>query len=465
MVGMVGGWLRSVALDGRELFRRVPPIAILLLGAAYVLVYSFPGYMNFDSAEQLSQARQNVYDDWHPPLMARYWRFTDRIWSGPLPLLVLQTGLFLWGLYGLLKRRFQPRTAAVMTVAILWFPPIIAPFAPVWKDSQMVGFLLAGTMLMFGESRAARIVGGVLLFFAAGVRDNACTALPPLLLVAVASWGFTRKIVVCLVAFAVWCVIAMSARQANVKLAHGQAAAWVKANVIHDIAGTICFEEPMTDAEILRELDGIPLRETGPNLQKRFCEQYDPRWWFPLSYNEKGLFNTQPDEADRNARKAAYFRLIKGHPKAFLRHRWAVSKELLGLAPLVPDEPNCQTFSGAPYQAEQLELADRWSWAQVKIGAKYTKYTTTLLFRPWAYVVIGFVIMLYALWKRDGLVLALVASGFLYELSFMVAAAGAPFRYSNWMILCVSTATLIVFAERLRAGLQVRRKAKALGAA
>jgi hypothetical protein len=421
--------------------------------------------MNFDSTEQLKQARVNAIDDWHPPMMAKYWHYIDLIWSGPLPLLLLQTALLLWGLHGVLKRRFSSRTAAVMTVAILVFPAVMVPFAPVWKDSQMVAFLVSGFMLMFGESRRARIAGGILLFVAAGVRDNACAALPPLLLVVVGSWGFRGKIVVCLVAFAVFCVITVGAREANVKLADGKSEAWSKTNAIHDIAGMICFAEPMTDEEILHDLDGIPLRYTGPDLQKRFCEQYDPRWWFKLSFHERGLFETSPGAEDRNARRAAYFRLLRKHPSAFLRHRWAVSKELLGLGDKVPDEPICQTFTGASYQAPEVKVSEKLSWLQLRIGQRYQKYIPTLIFRPWAYAVVGLFLCLYALWKRDSLVLALVTSGYLYELSFVVAAAGTPFRYSNWMMFCVCVATTIVFGERLRAGLQARRKIGSAGAA
>ncbi|HEY0254347.1 MAG TPA: hypothetical protein VGC41_22620, partial [Kofleriaceae bacterium] len=158
------------------------PRNILAVGTLGALAYAFPGYMNFDSGGQLAQARAGHYDDWHPPVLARYWRITDQIFHGPLPLLVLQLALFTWGAYGILRMRFSPRASAFATLALLWFPPLLAPMAAVWKDAQMAGWLLAGTMLMLRPSARARLGGAVLLVIGCAVRDNAMAALPPLML-------------------------------------------------------------------------------------------------------------------------------------------------------------------------------------------------------------------------------------------------------------------------------------------
>lgn len=447
----MAGEIRRRLLGAFASVRRIPPAAVLIVTAVFAIAYGYPGYMNFDAAEQLKQARAGAYDDWHPPLMARYWHYLDQVIHGPFTLLVLQITFFLIGGYGLLRRRFQPLAAAFMTAAVLLWPPVLAVMGPVWKDAQMVGFLLCGFMLLMRESWLARAGGLVVLFFAAGVRDNACVGLPPFLLLAVASWGYRRKLVICGLAFALFVLITGSARYANVKLADGRSNLWTKSNAIHDIAGTLCYADPLSDEEIKQELVGIPLRlDTG--LQQRFCQQYDPRWWFGLSYAGPGPFVTQPDPADRDARTAAYFRVIRNHPSAFLYHRWRVSKELLGLGVAVPDEPVCQTFVGADYQAKELKVSDSRSFLQRVFGRKFVRYSQTLLFRPWAYMLVGVVLLVYAIRRRNGLVIAFITSGFMLEGSFFVAAAGAPFRYSHYMVMCVCFATVIVFGERLREG-------------
>lgn len=440
--------------------RRIAPIGVLLIGVAFVIAYGFPGYMNFDAAEQLHQARRNVYDDWHPPLMARYWRVLDKLVRGPLLPLILQTALTFWGTNALLRRRFQPLTAALVTVAILWFPPVLAPMGPVWKDAQMVGFLLAGSTLLLAPSWRARIGGGLLLVFAAGVRDNAIAALPPFLLLAAWSWGYRRKLVVAGVAFAILFAIAGTAAVANRVIADRRAHAWAEANAIHDIAGMICLTDPMTDAEVRAALAGVSLR-VETDIQKRFCEQYDPKWWLPLSLNANGLFHPAAPEAERRARRDAYFRLLRRDVLAFVEHRWRVMKELLGLGAEVPNEPVCQTFAGTDAQLAKVRITDNKHTAfQKLVGEQLVWFSTTLLFRPWAYLLFGLFLLAYGFYKRDGLVLAVLGSGLLYELSFVVGAAGNPYRYSHWMILCVCVATVLVFRARLTSGVSASSRSR-----
>jgi len=435
----------------RTTLDRIGPRAILVVGALAVIVYGYPGYMNYDAADQLLQSRSGNITDWHPPMMARYWHVFEKFFHGPLPLLVMQTSLLAWGGYQLFKARMQPRNAALVTVALMWFPPVLAVMGPVWKDAQMTGFLVAGFALLLRESRWSRGLGLVLLFVAAGVRDNAATALPPLFLLVVWRWGYQRKLVACALAFAMFIGIAFGAAVMNKLLARRSGFAWFEANAIHDISGMICFGDKMTDDEVRAALAGIPLRgET--ELQNRFCSLYMPRWWLQLSLGSSGLFHSGALKPERMARRAAYFRLIKKDPAAFLTHRFAVMRELLGLGSEVPDEPVCQTFSGTDGQIRALRISDKLSSFQVHVGNALKRCSKTLLFRPWAYALLGLILFGYALRRKDGLVLAVLGSGFLYQLSFLAGAAGAPFRYSIWLVVCVCVATVLVVRDRIRAG-------------
>src|ERR1044071_126515 len=83
---------------------------ILLLGWLLFMVYAYPGYMSADSIWQLAQARNiEPMSDWHPPMMALIWRFLDWFIAGPVLMLVLQSALFLVGLYALLARVMSGR--------------------------------------------------------------------------------------------------------------------------------------------------------------------------------------------------------------------------------------------------------------------------------------------------------------------------------------------------------------------
>src|SRR5262245_46797906 len=103
------------------------PRVILLVAAIAVVAYAFPGYLNFDAADQLSQAPTGSYGDWHPPMMAAYWAVLDGVVRGPAPMLLLQVGLFLFGLHDLVRARFAPNAAAWITAGLMLFPPILTP--------------------------------------------------------------------------------------------------------------------------------------------------------------------------------------------------------------------------------------------------------------------------------------------------------------------------------------------------
>jgi hypothetical protein len=83
----------------------VRTLAVLATGLVVVSIYAFPGFMAWDSVEQLAQARAGQLTDWHPPLMSAIWGVLDRIVPGAAAMFVLQNSLFLVGLHALLRRR------------------------------------------------------------------------------------------------------------------------------------------------------------------------------------------------------------------------------------------------------------------------------------------------------------------------------------------------------------------------
>lgn len=434
-------------------WRGVRPFWFLLVSGVLTVMFAWPGHLNYDGSLQLMQARANVYEDWHPPVMARYWRVLDQLIAGPVLLLLLQTALFLWGTYGLLRLRFSPRTSALMASLLLLFPPVLATMAGVWKDTQMAGFVLAGTYLMLGATWRRRAVGIAMFVLAAAVRDNGVTALPGLLLVVVAVWTpsawWKRVAIVAGLTIAIFGVAVL----ANAALTDKRSYAWFHTTAIYDVAGTLCHAEPMSDDEVRAELAGIELRNSG-DLWKKMCAAYNPVNWIPLVYGADPPFTEAADAAERDARRAAYVRVIREHPGAYFRHRMQVMQLNLGLAGITPEQPVIQTVAGTPAQAVQLHLGTQTSKFQRVIGRKLEKlaYTNKMLFRPWVYVLLGLAMFGYAAVRRDGLIAGILTSGFLYEACYTVAAPGAGYRYQHWMIVCVVLAMMIAFVDRWREG-------------
>jgi len=431
--------------------RRIPPVVVLACAWLLAVLYAYPGYMNWDAAEQLRWSREQFWDDWHPPLMSRYWRIVEHVIHGPFGMLVIQLTVFLVALYVVLRQRFQPRTAAWTAAALLLFPPILTPMAVVWKDAQMAAWLLAGIAAMLQPSWKWRAAGVVLLFLACGVRDNAFTALPALCLLFAARSGVRSRLATIGMSLLIFVPVTAGAFFVNNAITNHHSYAWYKGTAIHDLAGTLCLEDPMSDQQVEEVLAGIPIL-IHKDLQHTLCKDYDPRWWFALTIvGDTPFFQAQPEAQDRRARKHAWYRILRQHTSAYFAHRWRVFRDLLGLTIYRTNEPVCQTFAATE---DQLKLAHHdasLSTYQELLGHVFNKLSLTILFSPWAYLVGCFLLVGYALYKRDGLVVALVTSGITYELGYFFAAPGPAYRYSHWMILCCCLGIVWVFAERFTA--------------
>jgi hypothetical protein len=436
--------------------RATRPRWIVFLAWSITIFYAYPGYLNWDSGDQIFLSRTNVYEDWHPPIMAVYWHAIEWVIRGPFGMLVLQTSLFAWGIYSLLALRFRPHTAALVTAGILLLPPILTPMAAVWKDAQMAGFLVAGFALALRTSWRSRIAGLVLLVLAAAVRDNGAAALPPLCIAIVSGWAVRKRFIT--LRAAVLCVlIVVVAMGANKLVVTKRVHAWYRTVAIHDIVGTICVEDRMSDDEVRTLLAGVPLVAKS-DIQRHMCKHYNPRIWFPIVFADDPVFNLFPDKAERLARGAAWKHMVRTHPHAYLSHRWLVMKEVLGLSESQPWEPVCQSFAANADHLQRIRHDASLSPLQETLGTWFrTSWSTKLWYRPWVYALLSAVLLAYAIRRRDTLLFALLGSGLLYEASLFIGAAAPDFRYSHWMVTTTILAMAIIFGERLRAGIEARR--------
>lgn len=420
----------------KKLARTYWHYAFVAACGALAVAYAFPGYMNYDSSAQLAQARARIYDDWHPPIMAKYWHYVDLLVRGPLLLLLLQISLFLCGLVAFLGPRIGKRPAAVASGLILLFPPILVVMAVVWKDAQMTAFMVAGLGLTSQKPIGQRIAGWLMLCIAVALRDNAVAALLPLTIFIVRTYGCHSKLKTSCIAVLISATITFLAFATNRLITTRHAHAWYVSNAIHDIAGTLCKAERLSDDEVRFELAGVALRQTA-DLQRQFCDRYNPRWWFALSDATSGVFNAVPDENERAARKIAYGVVVRSHPGAFLRHRVAVFAAMVGLNEEAPDEPVCQSFAGTDVQAAKLNLNRDPTDFQRKLGGFFVWLARTALFRPWVYALLSLPLVVWAIRRRDVVVMAVIGSGTLYESGYALGAAGTPYRYSHYFVICV----------------------------
>jgi hypothetical protein len=363
--------------------------------------------------------------------MAFVWRYADKVWSGPFLMLALQSVTFLAGTHGLLARVLSPTRAAIVAVTVLLLPPVLTPMAPVWKDAQMAGFLLAGTAALLSDKRGWRIAGYVLLFAATAVRHNALAATLPIviLLFECRRSGWRRY----MLAACVWVSITLAAMLFNRLLTNDDQHPWHTSIALFDIAGVVRYSGETDDVVLRRLLEGTPL-VARDNITARFRARYLPSAHHQLWHDDGRVFD-EPTLAQTGSVARSWVRCITSYPGAFLEHRWALGVRVLGLA---------GTPSGTVFHDDvapsRTPLQHGWLAAMRAIRK-------TIVFRPYLYLALAIAFLVMA---GARLPAALLASGILCEVSVVLTAPSTDFRYSHWMIVTTVIAGVMIFVQRYR---------------
>ncbi len=442
-------------------FRSLPPGVIVAIGWGIGLVYAFPGMMTMDSLDQLREGREHFYTDGHPPAMAAMWRIVDAIIAGPFGMLMIQTGAFVLGLYWILKRAMQPRSAAIATVCVYVFPPVLAPMGVIWKDCVMAGFFLLGTGALFSEKRWVRVAGLACLGLATAVRYNAFAAtLPPIVLLF--AWpgitGWRRYAL----ATASWLAITLGAFAYDAAITDANMYVWQSSLAVLDITGTLAHvDDTIPDDELRQTFAGTKLlvdQDIHAAIKKRYelCTEHGMDFE-PLIARDGHLWDlplagtTPAPKEQRDAITRTFWDVVMSHKGAYLAHRWLTTREVLGLSshPVGAMVPTFHTQYG-PYM-EKLKLGSGWSplqeWMQRKSVWLSKK---TPVFRPWIYVVVALVLLPFAIRARNTDVIAMLLSGLALEATLFPLAPTPDYRYSHWLVVTTLIAVVMMTARRSR---------------
>lgn len=420
---------------------------VIAAGLAIVCVYAFPGYLAYDSLDQLRQARAGVRTDWHPPLMSALWGVLDHVIAGPLLMLVLQCSLFLGGLYTLLRRRLTAKRSFWLTLVIFATPPILTMMAVILKDCLMAGALLVGAAALTSEKPWARYASLGLFLFAAALRHNAVSMVLPLT-VMLCPWPAGKSAWIRAGAGA---LIGLALSGGGMLINKGLTD--VESHPFHgmvapmDIVGTLSAAPDLTDDEVRALMPGVTF---GPasGLQAR-ARALDDLYGLPMNFSHgpDRLYDDPTTDEGRSAVSGAWWNLVTTYPGAYLGFRFAMMRELLGLtdAKYTPvyearNERNMLAANGEPPVTRNV--VQKWLAKQmIKLGYH------SLWFRPYVYLLLA----LGLLWilRRDRTVLALLLSG-LGGLALCLIVIPAPdIRYCWWLMVVTLYAVAIrLFAPR-----------------
>jgi hypothetical protein len=438
--------LEALGRAARAALGRVTPLMLLGVGFGLFLVYAFPGYMSSDSVQQLYEARTGVLPDSHPPIMAAIWEILDSIIAGPLLMLLLQGTFFLGGLFAVLRHVMSPRGAAVAASLLLLYPPVLTTMAVIWKDSQMAAFLAAGTGALLSEHRRIRVLGLALISLACAFRYNAFGAGMPIVFflfvwqAAPPRWwkryaiATAAAVAVVIVAFGTNKLLTDEKRPMSFS--------------IPDIVGILKYTHPRSDEELRVILRNTTLRDPN-NIQTQARRLYSPRNAYHLTWGEQRMFDVPETPQARAELDRAWGELVRDDPKAYLAHRWAVFKELLGLTENPIWSPIFNGFIENPDHPEYVNHNAVPSLLQVKMWVEIVEWKDdTWIYRVYVYAILA--LALLALLARDRVSIGLLVSGLLYELSFLPTTATPDYRYSHWMVTATCLTTVWLFFRRLR---------------
>lgn len=411
----------------RVVVRRWAPWLVIAVALSVFLEYAFPGYMSFDSSLQLREARSGSFSDWHPPLMAEIWRWCDRIVAGPALMLLLQTGMFVAGIYLIAVTRMSKLRAAIVAAVILLFPPIATVLAVIWKDSQMIGFFALGCALLLLRSRKAQVAGVVLLAIGTAMRHNAFTITPAIVVPLFRWWPDATRLRRYVVAAMVWVALTGAAELANHALTSQEAHPWHGSVALFDITGMLRYAHGMTDAEA-HELVGSVLPADMSDVRIKAKHAYSTYEGYARVV-EQG-FLTAPGTAEQRASIAAAWRaLLRDRPLAYLHHRWRAFLTVLGIdpGPYQSVWASWDTFS--PYTYESRPLQQVLQAGALRLGLSW-------LARPWIYLLVVAIGFGVALRRRDVVAAAFAASALVSEAALFFITPTPDFRYSIWLAVC-----------------------------
>jgi hypothetical protein len=162
------------------------------------------------------------------------------------------------------------------------------------------------------------------------------------------------------------------------------------------------------------------------------------------------FFRSPGTDADWDALNRAWKELVLGDPGAYLQFH---GDQFARLIHMTDDDLPGAVWNRFLEDDAQLAWIDHdasFSWVQERggLGVLYWLDRHTPLFRPYVYL---FAALLLLGLCRSGLPAALYLSGLLYELSFFPVGAEPEYRYSHWMVVASTIATVVLFIQRRQA--------------
>ena len=411
------------------------PRAFLFTGWIVFLLGSYPGFLSIESALELYEVRTGVYSDTHSGVMTLIWRACELVSAGPFPMLLVQSGLFLFGLAAVLRTIVTPRAAALLASAVLLFPPVFVVVATIWPDSLLAGALVAAAGALLDPRRGWKITGVVLLGVACSCRFAAIAAVVPLLLLVPTTLvGWKRIAAIAGVALAIeGAAVASDRILVEVDTFEPQQGLMLPDTV------SILRRNHVTSVKSLgAALEGTPVIDMA-RLKDITSKGKDPLEWWPLAHGDKRPFDPVATPDEMWALFRAWRHAVTRHPGAYLKHRQGMASRLLafsgGNPRIFEDLGDFDLLAPVHHRA----LPSSW---EIGWRAIVDTVHSMQLFRPWLYLLLAIAMLVVG--RRVLVVRTFAIAGLAYEVAMMLFAPGPEYRFSHWLV-CAACIALVAW--------------------
>lgn len=417
-----------------------------LAGFGATLYLFWPGFMTWDSTEQLSQVVSGRVENPHPPIMVYLWMVTHSVIRGSAGMLVVHAATYWSGLAcAAAAATASPVRRAALLLLLGFFPPTFGLLPTVWKDIGFLGFGLLGVGLLLvagPQRRPGRIVGALACtFYACAVRPPGWLAVLPIL------WLAARE----LAPGGMDAAAAASPLSRPRRLAF-PLAIWALLAALF-AAGTFA----VSNVGVVR----LPYRAMVPiwdlawiSLQRNELlippyaihrEPFDLERLRHITRPYRGNFHAKEDRlmstpdldyrylSDEQANQVIihWLRTVGRYPHEYLHHRTRVTRALFGN----PSGKLAHRIQWIPAFTPNVEFHRRPGYQQV-VDFLF-RASRTLLYEPLLYVGLGLGVFALSFAARQRLARfarAVALSGLLSVAPLPVIAPSPDFRYSVWCI-------------------------------
>ncbi|AGC41765.1 hypothetical protein MYSTI_00413 [Myxococcus stipitatus DSM 14675] len=415
--------------------RRLARIGMLLW---MVLLYAAvqPGLMSGDSIDQYGQGLAGSYSDIHPPLGSWLIGLSGRLVGSPWLILVLQLAMLSGGMAVLIRSTDARagRRGLVVFGAFLLIPTVWSLAVVLWKDVMVAALLLCAVVAL--KSRRPFVA---LLLLCAGVayRHNALVAAVPLAIPVVAQlapaprWRFPARVLVfiCVVPGLVITPLVVS------RALHAQKA-WAAGQLfLYDLAGVYVAHPESFPGSILEGETSVP----------ELTKLYNISHVWPLL---GGMEGARPISfGSLETRRAAFVdewkRIVRQHPKAWMKHRVTVFRRMLGADPHPVWNAFHQQIDPNPWQLKPPTDGFLFQ-SMLRIE---NALSSSFFFRGWVWLLglLGVSLVALRRVKRHSLAFFTGMSGLAYASAYLVIGIGSDFRFIYWSVIALfATLALLV---------------------